>query len=680
MSSRSTARKPIQSRNRYPCKPCQTSKRKCDHAKPRCSRCQKLRLECLESSQTRWRIVESTPTTKPTSGKRNKTRTGQDDEFVNGDQDAVRLGQEDRSVVQLGRQEMTASNTEDRGETPIAVNPPTSPFIDSIVPHSPGAGPASYGATPSGASVTSTRVSESAALDVAGQADDLAGQTNEGYSVAPLSLEAMLQPTGYTDLDLFTSFEPPLSDLTTDAIRHFPRPVAPEHINNPLYDQSLNLPTADTVLVTLERHLQARSGSDMDETPDFTLLLSLWEFWVYTLAPDLTPASAQAINPLLQHLVPQAAVNEELLVAVLFFSAILKAREVPVSTSTAHFLQKQAERFVDELDGPDGLLDQDRILFRPNGLSQSLHKLTKTVVYCMGFMAAQDDARLSICLEYAVILCQHLFKENADRDDFLFLVKLFGFMQNALLFRTSPNHIIAPDYLTTALELPSSATTTSLGFGCHAGSRKHFQDVDLFSGLSHSTASVIWLLGSLLCKKTTFSTRNDSGNRSEWKVFESQVDGLEARLRRHVAGLSKLPSRKATYQHTVNVHHTLGDYLHYLNEAAVWSAWVIFMSDLKGSSVFSEFEIQQAAEQILDTLVLIPQDHSLQTKTIFPIAVGAAKVTKPVYREFVLNRLNQMPNLGITDVRKLGTDLERFWDGQYNTVRKPFDFTSLYIF
>lgn len=129
---------------------------------------------------------------------------------------------------------------------------------------------------------------------------------------------------------------------------------------------------------------------------------------------------------------------------------------------------------------------------------------------------------------FAVIFCQDLFKELAEDESFLYLAKSLGFTLNVLLFSAHANRINAPDYLSAALEFQDRYSDAFRDMDGQSDCFDHFCDMDMFSGISASTASVIYTLGTLMkWKKAGLQVANMS-HAEYLQTFESDVHGLDA--------------------------------------------------------------------------------------------------------------------------------------------------------
>jgi hypothetical protein len=405
------------------------------------------------------------------------------------------------------------------------------------------------------------------------------------------------------------------------------------------------------------------TGSETAQINQEEYLFGLWTSFNHVVAPSLTAFGKDCNNPFLKYLVPEAREHPDLLTASLFFTQIMldRSRTNP-SPSEARNLEIHAEKVLEKLNSSHDLL----------GSTQSrkpLSTLSILLVVCMCFIAKSDCIGFLTHAEHAIVICQSLFKTMAEEENFLYLAKLLGFMQISFLFTTCNEGFNAPDYLGAALELHLSGGNGTSSTE-HGTGRLHFQDLDMFSGMSASIASIMYSLGTLVnrLKQAPYNDRQTQSIRS----FETDVDGLEARLRRHISLLKKqgqLPPGRDT-------HALVNQELNHYNKAVLWSAWTIFLAVIKNKS---GAEIDTAVESILDACAEIPHESIVAGLILFPLAVGGMRASKKVYREFVLNRLKGLESVCITDTRELSHDLQRWWSADCHW-EGPIAFTASILF
>lgn len=217
---------------------------------------------------------------------------------------------------------------------------------------------------------------------------------------------------------------------------------------------------SDTLRSDINDFMAATSLSDEEVRSFAAYYCSLWTSFIRQIGPFLTPFGARADNPFLKHLVPNAERSSSLLIAVLYLTQIIIGRQRKKPPSPEHvLLEDKANEVLHSLDefAPCNQLRRDNPRVPAEQNSQNLLlTLSIILVFCMAFIANQDIDKLIPNIEYAVILCQALFKSQADDEGFLYLAKLLGFIQNRLLFTKGVNTINAPDYLSAALKVVST--------------------------------------------------------------------------------------------------------------------------------------------------------------------------------------------------------------------------------
>lgn len=406
-------------------------------------------------------------------------------------------------------------------------------------------------------------------------------------------------------------------------------------------------------------------------------LFSLWATFVGRIAPSLTPFGSHKDNPFLKYLVPKAQRSPEISIAILYLAYTMerRGRQDP-TTAEGLFLEAKVEAILEGLERHDTVMSgrSDRL---DNQNSQLVVTLSALLVFCMAFIANCDTGRFSSHLEYAIILCQTLFRTAAEDESFLYLAKLLGFMRNSLLFSSASTSINAPDYLSAALEFHDRNSDGLLEIDGCLQRCVHFRDLDLFSGMSASMASIVYTLGMLIKKKQLSLVSGSLAHGEHVRAFESDVDGLEIRLRRHLVLLSKRWDQQPSPADPRGV--SLASCLNSYNEAVFWSSWTIFLTDLKDRYPATDIEVHDAAGRILDACSEVPVESEAAPLLLFPLAVGGMRTNKGVYREFVLNRLLGMSPVGITDTHGLCADLQNWWKTPGRSD-SPIAFTSQFLF
>lgn len=422
---------------------------------------------------------------------------------------------------------------------------------------------------------------------------------------------------------------------------------------------------ADALSSRIDSLMATASLSDEDVRDFKTYYSFLWATFVRQIGPFLTPFGRRADNPILKHLVPNAERSNTLLVAVLYLTQIIVGRKRKEPPSPKHrFLEEKVNEVLQGLDesAPGSYTGRSNSGV-PAEQRNLLLTLSIILVLCMAFMANQDTTKLISHIEYAVVLCQALFKTHADDDGFLYLAKLLGFIQISLLFTKGADSINAPDYLSAALELQNDIHGSGLNVHTHI----HFRDLDMFSGLSSSVASIIYAVGTLARRKragihdSSISYDGVAGARA----FECEIDGLETRLRRHATILTR--HREESSDFTANTPSEsrqssgLMRDLDLLNEAVFWASWTIFFTDFRCRSEATDPDLATTSERILDCCAEVPRDSPAAPLVLFPLMVGGLRSTKKVYREFVLTRLESLDNMGLSDTGALRRDLTEHW-------------------
>lgn len=345
----------------------------------------------------------------------------------------------------------------------------------------------------------------------------------------------------------------------------------------------------------------------------------------------MTPLGSRADNPFLKYLVPQAESSPTLLVAVLYLTQTIckRGRDDNIPDAEGQFLEERTKDVQQQLEAENILLSAELADQPKFQASRMLITLSTMLALCMAYLAGQHVIPLVFYMEFSVIVCQELFKTHAKEEQFLYLAKLLGFIQNSLLFSSHASKMIsAPDYLSTALEFADEYNTALYEIDGYLKRPNHFKDLDLFSGLSASMASIVYTLGTLVKRKHSSLHGTGILHAEFMQAFEADVDGLEARLRRHLSLISKdLPSQTNSEE-----NRSLSCCLNFLNEAVLWSIWTIFLTDLKNLSPSKDLDACNAVEHILDACAEVPIESSTAPLILFPLMVGGLKTSKKVYR------------------------------------------------
>lgn len=441
------------------------------------------------------------------------------------------------------------------------------------------------------------------------------------------------------------------------------------------------------VLSSMFHDLTDSTSQTEESLPALKPYLSfLWNTFVGQICPFLTPFGNRAENPFLKYLVPNAAKSTSLFVAIIHLArTIVGRRQQEQFEAEARFLEDKAEDVLRQLEEHVSCETTETSLSKSPGESAQglLMTLSTTLVFCMGFLAGRNVARLASHVKYASILCQTLFKTHADDEKFLYLAKTLGFIQNGLLFTRHSNTIYAPDYLSAALEAQDDALAYRLG-DVDMGFRHAsicFRDLDMFSGLSASMASMIYTLGRLVKAKNARCLGSQDCHAEFARAFGFDLDGLETRLQRRSALLARHHKeiRRATIDSSLNETSQLSviaRHLDALNEATFWSCWVIYYTDLKGLSIITNPDLSAAVDKILDACAEIPRDSPTAPLMLFPLMIGGMRTTKKVYREFVLGRLECLDNIGLSDTASLCADLVENWWISETAAERPISFSG----
>lgn len=446
---------------------------------------------------------------------------------------------------------------------------------------------------------------------------------------------------------------------------------------------------SDTLNGTIDEILSLKGLDAPSISQHRTYLHSLWDSFISQIAPFLTPFGRRAENPFLKYLVPNAEANPSLLVAVLYLAQVIleRGRKEPLG-SEGRFLEEQAGAVLQKMEHNPSTLETSNVVGEATASSSQtlLLTLSTALVFCMAFLASQDAVKLVSHVEYAVVICQVLFKSRASDESFLYLAKLLGFIQNTLLFTQYADSINAPDYLSAALELQdddlSDGNGTREEYHKSLSDRVHFRDIDMFSGMSASLASIVHSLGTLVRRKKAGLHGPRSKHAEYVRTFESDVDGLEVRLTRHLSRiikygkLSKSSSASNSFAEQQSQHISLIQHMDSLNEAVFWSAWTIFLTDIKERSSTTDPDVRDAVEHVLDACAEIPKDSTIAPLMLFPLMIGGMRSTKKVYREFVVTRLESLKNLGLSDTKSLCADLAETWVTTENAADRPIAFTK----
>lgn len=270
----------------------------------------------------------------------------------------------------------------------------------------------------------------------------------------------------------------------------------------------------------------------------------LWKTFVEQVCPFLKPFGHQAENPFLKYLVPTAAKCLSLFVAILHLAQTMvsRRRQEPLGAE-ARFLEDKAEDILRALEDRISCETTRTSTLESHGEGAQGLLLTPSarLVFSMGFLVSPNVVRLASHVEHASILCQALFKTHADDEKFLYLPKLLGFIQNGLVFTRHSTSISAPDYLSAALEAQDDALDYRPGevdVNCYHASIC-FRDLDMFSGLSASMASILYTLGRLVKANNARFLGSQNSHAEFARALEFDLNGLETRLQRRSALLAR---------------------------------------------------------------------------------------------------------------------------------------------
>ncbi|KAF2673054.1 hypothetical protein BT63DRAFT_410107 [Microthyrium microscopicum] len=702
MSTRGIRKTQSSSRNRGPCKPCQVAKRKCDQLNPTCSRCQKTNQDCEPSVQARWRVKTiqdsyqsfkaSHPTTITNSASSADPATRESSTVSESPINSPTPAAASASVNSAPPLASSSSSSWPESQTLSQINdgPDLMNQGDSL--HKRTRDGPDYQTRSSDSDVAGRNETRNAVVSSPAPDQESMGHT---YSTTDANLPSILFSPSQFDLSYYGAFlnqfdntrstyDPgtPSFQASVTSGAHHAEMVFQDFENMP----SLLSPAQASSVVSeaLQATINQILASDevmVEQDAQRRYIISLWDLFVVQIAPSLTPFGNRLDNPFLKYLVPKCEKSAALLTAVLYLAQIISRRsEKDDFAVDASSLETKAEAILQALEHDDVLTP--RTLGEPEDrTSQMLLTLTIVLVFCMAFIANKDGSKLSLYVEYAVVICQTLFKTLAEDEGFLYLAKLLGFMQNSILFSTRANIVNAPDYLGAALEFHDRNSDALREIdGGHSHDHVHFRDLDMFSGMSASIASIVYTLGTLVKRKKR-GVQDSNLSQGEWvKAFESEVDGLEVRLRRHLTLLkkrSKLQSSSNIPQHLHDL--PLTRYLNSYNEAVFWSAWAIFLTDIQDRCPNTDTELTETVEHILDACAEVPEENVTASLLLFPLAIGGMRSTKKVYQEFVMNRLKHLTNVGLTDTQLLCTELKNWWSTDRH-ADSPIAFTSTFIF
>ncbi|KAM6512016.1 hypothetical protein FALCPG4_017003 [Fusarium falciforme] len=649
------------SRNRSPCKACQAAKRKCDQGRPQCSRCRQHNLPCEPSVQARWRIetlqntrVQAIPgqstlrfgSPVPFSSENLPHDKGKGtnscdtmDERVQPDTFHVGAGRENEALCLDDGTSLAGLHDSDLS---VSLSDPTPPFNAFPWP--------SFGR------------------------EGLPTLLFPGFSCGESSSDIPGSP--FTLSGLGTGNAPADGSIIPEILREI------EGCNRPSQTHdSAEIGGSSSLSSTLRLVIDSTGSPELGNSNCEAYFSSLWQFFVGQVAPSITPFGSHQDNPFFRFLVPDAQRSPPLLTAVLYLSQIImtRVRGAPFRVE-AGILEDQATRVQQKIEDDDSFCALTSGNQLTDQTSRTLLKLSTVLVFCMAFLAKQDATKLILHLEHAATLCQELFRELAEDEGFLYLAKLLGFMQISLLFSTHASSVNGPDYLSAALEFHDRHSDALREIDGCLDHQDHFRDLDMFSGLSASMASIMYTLGTLLKRKAAGQGRTQALDGDYLKGFESDVDGLEARLRRHLASINKrqkLGSRN-TFENPDKV--SLTRCLNSFNEALFWSAWTIFSTNLRPDSSILHHGITDSSERILDACAEIPAKSGMASLILFPLVTGGVSTKKKVYHEFVLNRLKSLENCGLTDTEGLCEELKAWWDSERPSSNKTALVLSKFIF
>ncbi|KAJ0110305.1 hypothetical protein J7T55_000738 [Diaporthe amygdali] len=574
------------SRNRSPCKACQAAKRKCDQIKPKCSRCRKQNLVCEPSAQSRWRI--NTLSDVPINRAASRLRSAQ------------------------ARPSLERSRQRGAGESggPLQAD---SVQIGSVENHS---------------SVTSTTPDKVPDTVGSHEAEETGDSTSELLSIHHLDSLPQLACPDFVELlnhfpwngtlmgadqflqglevqwqDCMSSTTPGKDIQATDDVGQHPQDVeneasAPDNCFDPIFQPSTQ--GCSALDAAIDELLGGVTQSTASISSHRTYMMVLWENFLQKIAPSLTPFGTRDDNPFLKYLVPNAESNSSLLIAVLYLAqAFSRRNHRDFDPAIEDYLERKAEEVLQTLE-QDNALTLDVVRESGEQTSKLVLTLSTVLVFCMTFIAKHDASRFHTHMELAVILCQFLFRTLAEDESFLYLAKLLGFMHNALLFSTSASSANAPDFLGAALELQSRDTGTLCDIDGYLEKDIHFHDLDVFSGMSSAIANILYTLGMLLKRKQIDLGATPLHEREAARMFECDIDGLEMRLRRHMAQLKKC--RELRNISELSYDDSLARSLNFYNEAVFWSAWTIFLTDLK-NMFWADVGVQESRLGVLVMLL-----------------------------------------------------------------------------
>lgn len=653
--------------------PLTDSQVQCDQVKPQCSRCRKQNLPCQPSVQARWRVR----TLHNSTSRGEPSASPSPSVFCEATAPLNLSTSAPERHLQHAREgdlssPSAATSSQDHGFGPTQGDGDEVPDTLGQTRDSPEAHMSSENGGVPTQDFTECRdqsLNPSRPMSVHPFDPCLSG--NEQPS--PSMLDVLDSPYNFISFDTFTEFFD--WDSQSPSLQ---RPPA----NEPWIQDSSTLAsggdhiaipdTLDSLIQNFLDSTEQNQDSLMELRP---YLYFLWTTFVGRISPFLTPFGRRVDNPLLKYLVPNAAKSTSLFVAILYFTQIIvgRRRREPLGPE-GRFVDDKAEDILRKLE--ENVSCEIPTASTPNLTEKAAHSLvltlSTTLVFCMGFLASQNAVKLASHVEYAVLLCQVLFKTHADDEEFLYLAKLLGFIQITLLFTRRANSISAPDYLSAALEAQDDSPRVSLRKETedlrHACTR--FHDLDMFSGLSASMASILYTLGRLARAKHGGYSGSPESHAEFARAFESDIDGLETRLQRRLAVLlrHRRDSQRRMTASPIGEKprvSAMARHLDAFNEAVFWSCWSIFYTDLKGRTVATDPDLAAAVDSILDACAEIPKDSAAASLIFFPLMVGGIKSTKKVYREFVLARLECLDNIGVSDTRSLRAELiEKWWTSE----------------
>lgn len=377
----------------------------------------------------------------------------------------------------------------------------------------------------------------------------------------------------------------------------------------------------------------------------------LWQEFNQSIAPGIIIDNRQQNNLVTKYFTSNAAGRPSLFSAIIFLSYSIKLNwiiqrplliDMADVTTAALKMEQQAISYIRDVmsrdaDQPTGPQVQESSKMSPN----QMITLSTLVALCFAYIAANNLQSLRACLGHAMRITREGFTtELATDDEFLFLVRLLGYIHIVALLDETDYSIDVPNYFCITSEPDHSSSTQG----------KFFLDVEPFFGISVSVADLLYRIGRLLRKRKN----NPTASLSELCKSDASCVEVETRLQ---LLLRRLENHKKDDK---ELHCHLDLY----NESLLYSGFLRFLLEFKEEPYNSPL-VQSAVTQVLDSCAAVPAGTSVANLMLLPLFTAGSLTTRPLHHDFIRRRLEVLKSgQCIVNVTRLEEILEERWQDQ----------------